>query len=569
MTIAISPDTGAEALLMGLKAGGVDHLFGNAGTDFAPIIEALVAKGGTGLMPEPWTIPHETVAVAMAHGYYLATGRPQAAMVHVNVGLANAAMGVINAAGDNIPLVMMSGRSPLTEHERTGARNGPIHYGQEMYDQAGIVRGATKFDYELRYPEQGGAVAARALALALSEPRGPVYVSMPRETLCEAIPQGLMVEMGPRAAATRSAPDPAAVEEAARMLAAAERPLVLCQRGDPEGRLGAALADLAGRCALPVVEAFPVRNVMASNDPMLLGYRFDLAIQEADVIVVLDAAVPWIESKHRPGPGKRIVHVGPDPLFQRTPMRAYQTDLAITSDPALFCAALADALEPRVADAAARRAAIAARTEGRLAKAQGDAAEGARAPMSAPWLARCLSDAMDEDAVVFNELGAPIAPMRLCGPNRYFNPPHSGGLGWGVPAALGAQLAHPERLTVACIGDGSYMFANPVACHQVAEALDLPILTVVKNNGMWNAVRRATLDTLPGGKAAKANRMPFVSLEPSPDYTRVAEASRAYAERVENGRDLPAALERAVHVIRTERRQALLELRVEVTRDGV
>jgi acetolactate synthase-1/2/3 large subunit len=188
--------------------------------------------------------------------------------------------------------------------------------------------------------------------------------------------------------------------------------------------------------------------------------------------------------------------------------------------------------------------------------------------MSASWLARCLSDAMDEDAVIFNELGAPIAPMELAGPNRYFNPPHSGGLGWGVPAALGAQLGRPDRLTVACIGDGSYMFANPVACHQVAEALELPILTVVKNNGTWNAVRRSVLDVFPDGKAAKANLMPLTSLEPSPDYTRVAEASRAYAERVEHGSDLPAALERAVHVIRTERRQALLELMVEVSRDG-
>src|SRR5690606_13590270 len=104
------------------------------------------------------------------------------------------------------------------------------------------------------------------------------------------------------------------------------------------------------------------------------------------------------------------------------------------------------------------------------------------------------------------------------------------------------------------------MFANPVACHQIAEALGLPILTLVFNNGIWNAVKQSTLAIFPDGMAAKTNRMPVTSLDPAPSYTKVAEASRAYTERVEVGTDLPAALERAVKAIREEKRQALLEL---------
>ncbi len=141
--------------------------------------------------------------------------------------------------------------------------------------------------------------------------------------------------------------------------------------------------------------------------------------------------------------------------------------------------------------------------------------------------------------------------MRLAGPNRLFTNPHSGGLGWGLPAALGAQLADRERLMIACIGDGSYIFANPVACHQIAEALELPVLTIVKNNGMWNAVRRSVIGAYPGGAAARANEMPLTSLEPAPDYLGVAAACGAHAQRVEHGRDLPAALARAIEVIRT------------------
>jgi len=155
--------------------------------------------------------------------------------------------------------------------------------------------------------------------------------------------------------------------------------------------------------------------------------------------------------------------------------------------------------------------------------------------------------------------------MALAGPNRAFIAPHSGGLGWAMNAALGAQLADRDRLVIAAVGDGSYMFANPVAAHQIAEALDLPILTIVKNNASWNAVRRSVLVSYPEGAAARANEMPLTSLSPQPDFTMVARASRAHAETVDRAQDLPDALDRALSVIRTERRQALLDVRVAVS----
>jgi acetolactate synthase-1/2/3 large subunit len=104
------------------------------------------------------------------------------------------------------------------------------------------------------------------------------------------------------------------------------------------------------------------------------------------------------------------------------------------------------------------------------------------------------------------------------------------------------------------------MFANPVACHQAAEALDLPLLTVVFNNGVWNAVRKSTASVYPDGHAVRSNRMPLSSLEPSPAYEKIVEASRGYGERVETPDELPAALERALHAITHEGRQALLNL---------
>ena len=215
-----NPATAAEALLTRLKYVGVDYLFGNAGTDFAPIIEEYAKSAGSNTpLPEPLVIPHETAAVAMAHSYYLMTGRPQAVMVHVNVGLANALMGVINAASDNIPLLMMAGRTPLTEHDRVGARMTPIQYGQEMRDQGGMLREITKWDYELRFPEQAVNLVDRSLAISMTAPRGPVYLGLPREPLSQAWPDDLPLD-GPRQAVPSNAqPDPDAVAEAAGLLA--------------------------------------------------------------------------------------------------------------------------------------------------------------------------------------------------------------------------------------------------------------------------------------------------------------------------------------------------------------
>ena len=546
--------TGAEAVLIGLKAAGVDWLFANAGTDFPPIIEALAARGAE--TPVPVTAPHETAAVGMAHGYYLVTGRPQAVMVHVNVGLANAVMGLLNAASDNVPVIMMSGRTPLTETGRPGGRVSPIQYGQEMYDQSSLVRDVVKYTYEMRYPEQGGALAMRAVTLAMSAPRGPVYLSLPREPLMEAC---AVAAERPRPAASPAAPDPAAIAEAAALIRAARAPVILCQRGDADGRLGPALAAFANRLAIPVAEPFVVRNVLGSDDPMAAGYDPGAALDGSDLVIVLDSSVPWIERTH----GARVtqaIHIGPDPHFARMPVRGYRTDLAITADPVAAIAALDVALDEAGPDVRRRSIRDAGAARRAAAKTRAEAASGE--PMGAEWLSACVSEILGDDGIAFTELGLIPGMMALKGQNRLFGNPHSGGLGWGMTAALGAQLADRDRLVVACIGDGSYLFANPPACHQIAEALSLPILTVVKNNAMWNAVRRSVIGAYPDGAAARANQMPLVSLEPQPDFCAIARASRAHAEVVTRGQDLPAALQRALKVIRDERRQVLLDVRV-------
>jgi acetolactate synthase-1/2/3 large subunit len=122
------------------------------------------------------------------------------------------------------------------------------------------------------------------------------------------------------------------------------------------------------------------------------------------------------------------------------------------------------------------------------------------------------------------------------------------------------QLAAPDRLIVATMGDGGYMFANPVACHQIAEALSLPILVIVLNNAEWGAVRQSVLGMYPDGHAAQANEMPLTGLSPSPDFCLIAQASRAFAARATNAAEFSQALLAALEHLKHRRNAALIEV---------
>jgi acetolactate synthase-1/2/3 large subunit len=233
--------------------------------------------------------------------------------------------------------------------------------------------------------------------------------------------------------------------------------------------------------------------------------------------------------------------------------------LALTGDVAASLTLLGAALEPLLATDTGRRQHLAAshaaaRAE-RLAAADGSAGP----PMSPAFVSRRLAEALPADAILFSELGCDPAAMAFAQPGSYFGFPPWGGLGWGLPAALGAKLAHPGRVVVATVGDGSYLFANPPACHQIAEAQGLPVLTLVLNNGLYNAVHKTTRMVYPDGYASRANKMPLTSLEPAPDYAMICRASRGHGERVADPEDLPRAIARALDVV-AGGRQALLDV---------
>jgi acetolactate synthase-1/2/3 large subunit len=555
----------AGAYLALLANRGVDYLFGNAGTDFAPLIEAYSQAAQTGVpVPRPILATHENLAVSMAHGYGMVSRRIPAVMVHVSVGTANMICAAMNAARENVAILLTAGRSPLTEQGLLGSRDGYIHWAQEMYDQAGMIREIVKWDYELRNAEQLTTVVDRALAIAATEPRGPVYLSLPREVI--AAPRSDVEHPSPSrlSAAASAAPDANAVAAAASMLARARRPLIVTANAGRDAAVFDALAAFAERFAIPVVQHRPRYLSLSSSHPMNLGFDPARLLQKADAILVIESDVPWIPSQVAPAPDCKVIQCGLDPLYTRYPIRGFPCDVAITGSALTILSALTTGLEdgldiesvvaPRRRWVADERAALDTAAE---------AARNAAArkhPLDPVWVSHCIDRAKDPHCIVINEYTLFPEHCSFEFPDLYFGSSSASGLGWGPGAALGAKLARPDSPVMAVVGDGAYMFSNPAAVHHASALHDLPVLFVVMNNAMWGAVGRSTRAMYPDGLASRSNQPTFVQLGKLPAFEQICEAAGGYGERVEDPATLPDALERAISVVKNERRQALLNV---------
>jgi len=549
-----------EAFLRALSDHGIEYFFANPGTDFPPVVEAFTrAKQSNAKVPTPLVIPHENLAIAMAHGTYAMTGKPAAVMLHVNVGTANAISTLINLGRDNVPVVLAAGRTPITEKGKFGGRNRYIHWGQEMFDQAGMLREVVKWDYELRIPEQITDVVSRAHEIMMSSPRGPVYLSLPREPLAAPMPDALG-PVKPRAVPAMPHPDPKLIDTLAQWIAAAEKPLIITTASGADAM--APLGRIAEKYALPVVTQRQRVVCLPTSHPMHMGYDPQGLLQEADLIIVMDADVPWIPNEQHPKDDCKFATLGEDPAFKRYPMRSFPSDLAITSNTASALEALEQALS--------RRSIPQARIDARRTRAnefnkkRKDAlAKASAAPtdkITKAYLSRLIAETIGDDAVLFNEysLEQDYCPREK--PDTFYGLSAAGGLGWGLGAALGAKLAAPEKLVVATLGDGAYMFSNPMVAHWVADVNKLPVLTIIFNNSRYGAVRGATMSMFKDGVAGQDQGRFMADLDPSPAFEKAVQMQGGHGERVENPADLPAALKRARDVVVNEKRQALLNV---------
>jgi acetolactate synthase-1/2/3 large subunit len=340
--------------------------------------------------------------------------------------------------------------------------------------------------------------------------------------------------------------DRQALQTLAEWIAAAERPVIVPARQDPDGV--AALAKLTEAWAIPLVAQNPRTVCLPESHPMHFGYESAALVSEADLVICLDVDVPWIPHLHNPPKGCKVAHVGEDPAYVRIPMRSFPSDLSITGRAGDAIVTLSELLAGTKSAAEARVNARRTRLTERQRTRRAELAKAEQPnpdKITKPYLSKVLGETVGQDAVIFNEYWLLQEHCPREKPDTYYALSPAGGLGWALGAALGAKMAAPEKLVVACVGDGAYMFTNPTVSHWVADVFKAPVLTIICNNSRYGAVRGATLSMFKDGVAGENDGRTLADLNPSPPYEEFVKAQGGFGERVERAADLPGAMARA------------------------
>jgi acetolactate synthase-1/2/3 large subunit len=555
------PVDGADLVVAQLVAAGVDVLFINSGTDTFPVQEAIAKRHALGL-PAPRVVLclDEMVAGAAAHGHFMISGRPQAVLVHVDVGTQQLGGALHNAQRSRIGMLICAGRAPSTIDgggEFRKARKSHIHWIQEQLDQHGIVRNYTKWDYELRSSRLAGAVVQRALQVAASAPAGPVYLVLPLEALLDPAPSEVTppARFAPLAG---PAPRPDLIERAADLLASATAPLIVASMSGSNPATVSALVTLAETLGAPVVTdgqrlCFPTTHPLWADSGDATPF-----VSATDLLLSLEIEVPYIPARAQPPAHAKHITIGLDPVNPSVPLQGFPVDLAIQADPALAIEALTVAVQERLrgqkATIAARAAAVAAANAERHRRYRALAQERREsAPISPLALFATLAEVIDETWTVLDEsVGASAWLSRLVPrtvPGTLFK---SGGssLGWALGAAVGVKLADPARNVVAVVGDGTFVYGCPTASLWAADIQQTPFLTIINNNRQHTATRNALRIGYPESYAERTGSWPGILIDPPPDYAALARACRAHGETVDRMEELKPALERAVGAVR-------------------
>ena len=573
MTDSTTPETRhttARYFLEGLQETGIRYLFSNLGTDHVTLIDEMARLKTEGqAMPEVVLCPHENVAIHMAGGYAAVTGQGQGVMVHVDAGTANAAMGMHNLMRARLPVLLMAGKAPYALHgEVPGARDNYVHYVQDPFDIASLVRPYVKWDYNLPSGVVAKEVVRRAHSVMHTEPAGPVYMTLPRETLIEPwTPEQVKSYPAARYGSVRMGALPAeATLQIARELMAAENPLVITSYLGRKPEAVQALEALAELCGIRVVEFSPTWLCLSRESPCFFGFDATPLLPDTDWGLLLDIDVPWLPHQTCPREDTRWVHIDVDPIKKDFPAWGFATDVRWPADCAqalhdLHQAVLSLADEAFHQKVAHRMASWSAQRQQRLERVASAAANpGPEDALNPSWVCAQIGQQLRPDDVVINEAirnsPAVLQQIPRTRPMSFLGGA-GGGLGYSAGMALGVKLARPNDRVVHIEGDGCFHFSTPTSVYAVAQAQGLPILTVVLDNGGWQAVKEAVLRVHPDGPAAQASEFQARLKGEKRQFEQVAQAFGAHGERVTRAEDLPAAIARCLQAL-DQGRAALL-----------
>ncbi len=543
---------GGEAILEAFRKLKIDYIMSSPGSEWSPVWEALVRqKLGNRSGPTYIDSWHETLAVNMATGYTLITGRPQAVLVHAGVGLLQGSMGVHGAMQSEVPMIVMSGES------NTVGENPDLDIEQQWYGGLSVggieryVENITKLARPVTSPFTLYEQVIRAGEMAQRTPKGPIYLNVALEhMLHDWTPPANEREVP---AAPRVQAHPSEVGKVADLLMSAKNPIVVAEQSGRDTAAFKTLVDLADLLALPVIWSrgsnfanFP------TNHPLYLGVANYKYLKDADLVLLAGGRVPWYPPHVRPTKGK-IVAINENQFKNHMIYQQLHADLYLEGDIAASLQMLAEAARAAKpnADVIAKRRekwksehdALVAGLKAERAKVNG----GNGKAIDPLTLIDTLAAVMPADTAYVDEtiLHGPVLRQHLP-----FTTPHSffrgfGGLGQGLGTALGVKLASGKRPVALLIGDGGFLYNPVIQALGASKQHNLPILIVIFNNNGYMAMQKGHVHHYPDG-AAESAHMHIGSKLNGPDYSEFGSHFGLHGERVEEPTRLKGAVQAAL-----------------------
>ena len=547
---------GADAFVEALIMYGIEYIFINSGTDTFPVQEALARKIEKGeKVPEVILCLDESMGLSAAHGYYQITGKPQAVLVHVDAGTAQLGGALHNAQRSRAAMLIVAGRSPLTFlNEVPGGRDLPIHWIQEQRDQAGIVRTFTKWDYELRNAETTGVVINRAIQVATTEPAGPVYLVVPRESLMQKISSVKFPSLNKHPISITPQADQESIDKIANKMLDANSPLIIVGRSGRNKASVSALENIADICGAQVTTT-PTSFGFPNDHPAWVGMSSEQHIENADMILIIDCDVPWIPAEAHPRDEAYIACIDIEPVKESMPLLLFPANIVLQADSSKALVQLLGSLRKNIEKdtqkkITIRKAEIQRNNQTRKTSLlKEDMGVSEDSPIDPKWLIRCIAEEVPEDSIILEETVTNRPRLHNVLPrNANGDLLVSGGasLGWAIGAAVGVKLAEPEKDVIALVGDGAFVYGAPTSAIWASVKYQTPFLTIIFNNSEHFSTRRSLQKFYPESAAKRINNFPGLDISPSPNYADLARASGAYGEIIEDPSEIKDAIKRGL-----------------------
>jgi thiamine pyrophosphate-dependent acetolactate synthase large subunit-like protein len=541
---------GGEAILEAFRKLKIDYIMSSPGSEWSPIWEALARqklenKAGPTFV-ESW---HETLAVNMATGYTLITGRPQAVLLHAAVGMLQGSMGVHGAMQNEVPMVVMSGES------QTLGEDPDLDIEQQWYGGLTVggierfVEPVAKWARAVTSPHTLYESVIRAGEMAQRSPKGPIYLNVALEHMLHNWTPSATARDVPDAPTVRAQPED--VAKVAELLLKAKNPVIVTETAGRDPKAFTAMVELADLLAIPVINGRVNSYANFPTDhPLYLGVGNYKPLADSDLVLLVGGRAPWYPPHRRPTTGK-IVAIHENPLKGHMIYQNLHVDQYLEGDIAESLRLLAEAAraaKPNAKTVDARRKRWAAEHDKYVAglRADRDKARNGSAidPLS---LLGALGEVMPADTIYVDETITHSGMIRQhlpqTKPQSFFR--GSGGLGQGIGTALGIKLAARERPVVLLIGDGSFLYNPIVQALGASKRHDLPIIIVVFNNKNYAAMRMGHIHHYPDGASASKNLHFGVTID-GPDYEQLGSHFGFHGQKVEKLDALKSAVQGAL-----------------------